>query len=236
MAYIRILAQHDNMKNNTYSITSDSQFWLILGMLQLAYFILQWIRYFLLNIVILFSNEKLHERMVEGLVRSPTKFFDVTPSGRLLNTFSNDLGLLDMTLSFSFTDMIEGPIISIVMLINVFSIEVFFIPAGIANLIFLVIFFMYSKRPIVECRQLYLKLRTPVFNLFGEMLSSLTQISIFGRRKDRLKKFAESADLSTKTNLSFNVVSRGFGAYVSYVSSFILIIGFFIGVHFSSPE
>lgn len=87
--------------------------------------------------------------MIEGLVRSPLCFFDITPSGRLINTFSNDLGLLDMTLAFSFTDMIEGPIISIGMLINVFTIEVYFIPAGIANLVFLIVFFLYSKRPIV---------------------------------------------------------------------------------------
>jgi ATP-binding cassette subfamily C (CFTR/MRP) protein 4 len=173
--------------------------------------------------------------MVEGLVRSPTSFFDTTPSGRLINTFSNDLGLLDMTLAFSFTDMIEGPIISLSMLINIFTIEVFFIPPGLANILFIVLFFIYSKRPIVECRQLYLKLRTPVFSLFGEMLSILTQIATFATRRQRLEKFARAADLSTKTNISFNVVSRGFGVYVSYVSSLILIIGFFIGVHFIAP-
>lgn len=121
----------------------------MLGFLQLGYFIGMWIRYFLLNIVILFSNEKLHELMIEGLVRSPTKFFDVNPSGRLINTFSNDLGLLDMTLPFSFTDMIEGPIVSIAMLINVFTIQIYFIPPGIANIIFLIVFFAYSKKPIV---------------------------------------------------------------------------------------
>lgn len=174
--------------------------------------------------------------MIEGLVRSPLYFFDTTPSGRLINTFSNDLGLLDMTLAFSFTDMIEGPIISIGMLINVFTIELYFIPAGIANLVFLVVFFLYSKRPIVECRQLYLKLRTPVFNYFGEMLSTLTQISTFGIRKKKLDQFARAADESTKTNISFNVVSRGFGVYVSYVSSLILVVGFFIGIYFISAE
>lgn len=54
-----------------------------------------------------------------------------------------------MTLAFSFTDMIEGPIISISMLINIFTIEVYFIPPGVANIVFLIVFFLYSKRPIV---------------------------------------------------------------------------------------
>jgi ATP-binding cassette subfamily C (CFTR/MRP) protein 4 len=87
--------------------------------------------------------------MIEGLVRSPSSYFDTNPSGRLINTFSNDLGILDMTLAFSFTDMIEGPIISLSMLVNVFTIQVYFIPPGIVNIIFIIAFFIYSKRPIV---------------------------------------------------------------------------------------
>jgi hypothetical protein len=42
--------------------------------------------------------------MIHGLVRSPSTFFDITPTGRLINKFSNDLGILDNTLIFVFTD------------------------------------------------------------------------------------------------------------------------------------
>ena len=184
MAYVRFLGEYGNTG------MSDRDYWLLLGLLQGGYFILCVLRYFLLNLVVLLSNEKLHELMIEGLVRSPSSYFDTNPSGRLINTFSNDLGILDMTLAFSFTDMVEGPIISLSMLVNVFTIQVYFIPPGLVNLIFIIAFFIYSKRPIVECRQLFLKLRTPVFSQFSEMLFSLTQISVFGTRKSQLAKFA----------------------------------------------
>jgi hypothetical protein len=69
------------------------------------------------------------------------------------------------------------------MLINVFTIQLPFIPLGIFNIIFLVLFFIYAKNPIVECRQLYLKQRTPVFGIFGEMITSLSQIRVFDKRK-----------------------------------------------------
>jgi len=42
--------------------------------------------------------------MMFGIVRSPGSFFDNTPSGVLINKFSNDLGILDNTLSLSFID------------------------------------------------------------------------------------------------------------------------------------
>jgi ATP-binding cassette subfamily C (CFTR/MRP) protein 4 len=42
--------------------------------------------------------------MVNGIVRSPGAFFDVTPSGVLINKFSNDLGILDNALPMALID------------------------------------------------------------------------------------------------------------------------------------
>ena len=83
----------------------------------------------------LVSNEVLHEEMIQGLVRSPSFFFDITPTGQLTNKFSNDLGILDNTLGFSFVDLIEGPIVCTILLVNVFSIDLFFIIPGIAAIL-----------------------------------------------------------------------------------------------------
>ncbi len=155
--------------------------------MQISYFMLMFIRYILLNIVVLGSNEKLHEAMMHGLVRCPSKYFDTTPTGRLISKFSNDLGILDNTLAFVFIDMIEGPIISLIMLANIFQINLFFVPPGIIAIVFLVGFFIFCKKTIVESKQLDLRTRTPVFSIFGEMISGLIQIRIFGRRISLLK-------------------------------------------------
>jgi hypothetical protein len=42
--------------------------------------------------------------MVNGIVRSPASFFDVTPSGMLINKFSNDLSILDNALALTLID------------------------------------------------------------------------------------------------------------------------------------
>ncbi len=44
--------------------------------------------------------------MLFGLLRSPTQYFDVTPTGRLINRFSNDLGIMDNILAFTLIDII----------------------------------------------------------------------------------------------------------------------------------
>ena len=166
--YMRFLAEYDNQKNGSYSYFADFKtYWLVLGIMQIVYFVLLVIKYTLLSIVVLGSNEKLHENMIHGLVRCPSSYFDTTPTGRLINKFSNDLGILDNTLSFVFVDMVEGPIISIIMLANIFQINLFFIPPGIITLVFLVYFFIFCKPTIVESKQLDLRTRSPVFNIFG---------------------------------------------------------------------
>jgi ATP-binding cassette subfamily C (CFTR/MRP) protein 4 len=174
--------------------------------------------------------------MIHGLVRCPSAYFDTTPTGRLINKFSNDLGILDNTLSFVFFDMIEGPIITIIMLINIFQINVLFIPPGALSVIFLIFFFMFCKCTIIESKQLDLRTRTPVFNIFGEMISGLIQVRLFGRRKTLLQEFSDAVNAMTRSNICYWNCSRGFGTYVSYFSILTLIIGYLIGVYNSTPQ
>ena len=81
-------------------------FWLILGVLQVVYMAVLVVKYFLLTLVCLQSNQHLHHTMLYGMVRSPASYFDVTPSGQLISRFSNDMGILDNSLTHVLTDAI----------------------------------------------------------------------------------------------------------------------------------
>jgi ABC-type multidrug transport system fused ATPase/permease subunit len=124
--------------------------------------------------------------MIFGLIRSPSKYFDVTPTGQLINKFANDLGILDNSLSMIFIDVIDGVIGSIVMLINIFQINIYFVPPGLISIVAVAIFFLLSKGAIIGTRQLDLIMKVPVFKMFGEMLMGLIQIRIFKRRPSLL--------------------------------------------------
>ncbi len=62
------------------------------------YLVTMWIKYICLNFCILNSSESIHESMIRAIMRSPASFFDSTPSGILINKFSNDLGVIDSSL------------------------------------------------------------------------------------------------------------------------------------------
>ena len=168
--------------------------------------------------------------MIHGLVRSPTSFFDVTPIGQLTNKFSNDLGIMDNALAYSLVDVIEGFLVCSILFINVFTIDIFFIIPGLINLAFLIFFFWFCKKTIVEVKQLDLRLKSPLFSTVNEMLSGLIQIKIFKRRKSLLIKFANLCNSSLRGNLSFWGSTRVFGAYISYFGLLVLIIGMMIGI------
>lgn len=120
--------------------------------------------------------------MIHGLVRSPCSYFDITPTGRLNNNFSNDLGIMDNIIAFVLLDALEGPIISVLLLANIVSIDIYFLIPGILNIIFIVVYLIYCKKVILAIKQLDLKLKSPVFSMVGEMISGLIQIKIFKRR------------------------------------------------------
>jgi ABC-type multidrug transport system fused ATPase/permease subunit len=117
-----------------------NNYWLALGLIQVGYFILLVVKYFIVSYITLKSNEKLHNNMLLSLLRSPTQYFDTTPTGRLINRFSNDLNVLDSLMAYIFIDTIEGPILALVLL--------FIIPAFV-TFILQALWFVYCKRTII---------------------------------------------------------------------------------------
>lgn len=44
------------------------------------------------------ASRTLHDKMFRGIIRAAMKFFDTNSSGRIINRFSKDIGVIDLTL------------------------------------------------------------------------------------------------------------------------------------------
>ena len=73
---------------------------LILGLV--IFCAIQTIQYY---IVCMTASKNLHNNMFEKLLRAQPRFFDVNPSGRILNRFSKDIGSMDEILPATFLDV-----------------------------------------------------------------------------------------------------------------------------------
>jgi len=169
------------------------------------------------------ANQEIHEQMINGIVRSPASFFDTTPSGMIINKFSNDLGILDNSLSSSMSEMFEGPASSLVALVNICILDVFIIPPTIVIVICVFLFFAYARPAIIQCKQRDLKNKSPIFNFYSETLNGLVQIRTYSHRKDLINKFTKLINNSTTASIAFDIVSRGFALYVSFLGGIILM-------------
>ena len=136
-------------------------------MLIILYMIILVIKYFTLFLTLLNSNENIHEQMVNGIVRSPGTFFDVTPSGTLINKFSNDLGILDNSLGFAIMDMLEGLIYAVIAMVNICQFYLYFIPVAVVILIFAFLFYLYARNVVVQCKHIDLNNKDPIFHSFS---------------------------------------------------------------------
>ena len=125
--------------------------------------------------------------MIHGLVRSPSSFFDVTPTGALVNNFSNDMGILDATLPLIIVDVIEGPMNIMVLFVNIATVDLYFIATGIITLIIMIGIIMFFKDTMIAVKKLILKLKNPVFSKVHENLLGLVQLHVFKKRAHALK-------------------------------------------------
>lgn len=127
-------------------------YWITIATIIVLGFLTIMIVYYVCNLCILNSNQAIHEQMIDGILKSPSNFFDTTPSGELINKFSNDLSILDNNLFFTMIDSIEGPMLVIVALVYVCTVNVFFIPSTVIFFTIGIILVAYSKQCVVSSK------------------------------------------------------------------------------------
>ena len=130
----------------------------------------------------------------------------------------------------------EMPLIMIVMAVNIFQINPIFIVVAVLDIIFMVLYFWYCKRPTLTSKELDLKSKTPLFNSLNEMAAGLVSLRIYHQKANDLKKFAKRVNQSFQANISFWFVSRIFGLYLSYVSNLIVLFGLLLGLYWLSRD
>lgn len=98
---------------------------------------------------ILLGSGQLHKQMFQSLTRAPVVFFDKTPSGYLMNKFSNDISIIDTAMQFSANDALDIGFYFSNLLITCCVINPWVIIPSIVEIISFYYFFTFSKQIIV---------------------------------------------------------------------------------------
>ena len=151
--------------------------------------VLATIRVALFFLVTLRASERLHNKMVKAVLHAKLLFFDINPTGRILNRFSRDIGCLDEQLP-------QFSIICIQYLLFVLSGAL--IPAFANPWLLLVLFPIsvvfglftrYYLKTSRELKRLESICRSPVFSHFSETMAGLDTIRTRGMEEEFMEEF-----------------------------------------------
>ncbi|KAM9328000.1 ATP-binding cassette sub-family C member 4 isoform 2-T2 [Pholidichthys leucotaenia] len=191
--------------------TLDTDFYLgIYGGLTAATILFGFIRNFALFTVLVKSAQSLHNSMFSAILKTPVRFFDVNPIGRVLNRFSKDIGQLDSNLPWTFVDFIQ----LFLMILGVIAVAASVIPWILIPVVPLLLFFIYLRRYFLQTsrdvKRLESTTRSPVFSHLSSSLQGLWTIRAFGAEKRFQLDFDAHQDLHSAAWFLFLTTSRWF--------------------------
>lgn len=127
------------------AFTKETCIYIYSGLIVLLFFIAL-ARSMLFYKLAMLSSQHLHDNMFKSVIFSPMRFFDSNPSGRILNRFSKDIGVVDELLPKAVLDagqiilLMFGSLV-LVALINPY----FLIPVGVIGCIFMLLRMVFLR-------------------------------------------------------------------------------------------
>ncbi|CAD8172558.1 unnamed protein product [Paramecium pentaurelia] len=221
--YYREMALYDETDRQ-----ANNQLFLNAGLLVLAAYCNNIVKYFLNIIGVLISNNKIHNEMLSRLIRAPISYFDTNPSGRLINRFSTDLSLADNQIQQIITDIFEQGSQFLVSLVTIAILQPFFTFPLVFTISMTIIIFSITRQVVSQLKICDLIQRSPLFDQFKVCLYGITQIRINKSQHWIREQFYQLCNQSMQANLMFSYSQRCFGFYIDIFGQFTNIAGIFL--------
>ncbi|KAG2688835.1 hypothetical protein I3843_09G112700 [Carya illinoinensis] len=141
------------------AVTLGNSFWLIISSLRAA--------------------KRLHDSMLNSVLRAPMIFFHTNPTGRIINRFAKDLGDIDRNVA-NFMNMFLGQVwqlLSTFILIG--TVSTISLWSIMPLLILFYAAYLYYQSTSREVKRLDSITRSPVYAQFGEALNGLSTIRAY---------------------------------------------------------
>lgn len=140
------------------------------------------------------AGTKLFQRMLATVIRSPSRFFDQTPTGRILNRFTKDVETVDGTLSYNIRMLAAYTFASLFAIATMFATVPTFVP------FLIVLIYAYYRTAVAyataarDLRRLDSVTKSPIFQSFSEVLNGIGTVRAFGAQERFLETLYRRLD------------------------------------------
>ncbi|EPQ56430.1 multidrug resistance-associated ABC transporter [Gloeophyllum trabeum ATCC 11539] len=176
------------------------------------------------------SARRLHDLMLHSVIRAPLTFFELTPTGRILNLFSRDTYVVDQVLG----RVIQGLVRTITGCLSILAVIGFSFPAFLIVVpplayfhLSVMIYYLATSR---ELKRLDAASRSPIFAWFSESLNGLTTIRAFGQQSIFITTNEHRIDRNQICYLPSIAVNRWLAVRLEFVGAVIILASALLAV------
>ncbi|KAI9348731.1 P-loop containing nucleoside triphosphate hydrolase protein [Zopfochytrium polystomum] len=167
------------------------------------------------------ASRKMHEDMLKSVMRAPMAWFDVTPTGRITNRFTQDIRTVDETLISSFTMFFTNlsNTLAIVAIISAATplFLILVLPVGVA-FYFLQAYYLKSSR---EIKRLNVTASSPIFSLAGTTIAGAAVIRSFQKQQPYFAKFSALQDVNQSGMLTMLASNKWLQVRIEFLGAVI---------------
>ncbi|KAI9679093.1 MAG: hypothetical protein M1829_001763 [Trizodia sp. TS-e1964] len=197
------------------------------SILTLGFLVLSFMRELILFAGSLSASWKIHERLLDSVIRAKFKFFDLTPLGQIMNRFSKDIESIDQEVAPVALGMIQcfSSIIVTIVLISIIT-PGFLVPGFFISIIYFLIGKLFL-RSATDLKRLESVQRSPLYQQFGETLSGTTTIRAYGDERRFIRDNLDRVNTHNRPFIYLWATNRWLALRIDVVGA---LVSFFAGI------
>lgn len=220
-------ALNDTLKNNTQQRNSRLGVYAGLGLGESICVITSTT---LLNLACLRGSQLLHNRMLERILRAPMSWFNITPTGRIINRFSKDIDTVDVTIRFNVRLLMVIALRSVTSLIlisvgSVYSI-IFIVPIVLLYFLFQ-IFYVSTSR---QLKRIESTTKSPIYSHFNETIMGTSSIRAFKVSQEFILESNHRVDVNNASYYIGFVAARWLAIRLEFLGFIVVLTASLIAV------
>ena len=209
----------------------DYRFYLLIyGLIALSNSVFSLCRAFSFAVANIRASVKIHEQLLDSVLKFKNSIFTITPVGRIVNRFSSDVSVLDDDLPFIFNIVLGAAFTAMGLLIVILLSVPYIIPFVLLMMIVFYRLQVYYRRSSRELRRIATANMSPVYHHFNESLYGASVIKAMRVSELFMKENERRVVRANRGRFNERAVQRWFAIRVQLVSAIILMLAVSFGL------